>query len=59
MPSIIAIDFDLTLSPFSFPKEIDLNAIVDIHSGEMPEDKKQAISDEIRTQIANTYDVDS
>ena len=59
MPSIIAIDFDLTLSPFSFPKEIDLNAIVDIHSGEMPEDKKQAINDQIRAQIANTYDVDS
>lgn len=57
MPSIIAIDFDLTLSPFSFPKEIDLNAIVD--SYEIPKDKKQAIGDEIRTQIAKTYNVDS
>ncbi len=59
MPSIIAVDFDLTLSPFSFPKEIDLNAIVNIYSDEIPEDKKQAIGDAIRTQIANTYDVDS
>lgn len=49
MPSIIAIDFDLTLSPFSFPKEIDLNAIAD----------KTKIGEEIKRQIANTYDVDS
>lgn len=60
MPSIIAIDFDLTISPFSFPKEIDLNEIFDIHSNEMPsEDAKQAIGNKIRTQIDNTYDVDS